>query len=157
MSNANDLRTGTQFSVFLANKPGTLASVVQRLADDKINIVALSMMDATEHGVLRLITGAPDEARRALNGLDLPKTEQTVLMATLPNRSGALADVLARLASGHINVHYAYCTTGAAGGRTTGIFKVDNVQKALQVLGERKPRRKSETMAVRGNSRPRPR
>lgn len=157
MSTTNDLHTATQFSIFLANKPGSLATIVQRMADQKINIVALSMMDATEHGVLRLITGDADHARRSLNSLDMPRTEQTVLMATLPNRPGALADVLARLAGEHINVHYAYCTTGAAGGRTLGVFKVDNVTKAVQVLGERKPKRKSETMAVRGNSRARAR
>jgi hypothetical protein len=154
MSTASDLKTGTQFSVFLANKPGTLANIVQRLADEKINIVALSMMDATEHGVLRLITADPGEAREALANLDLPRTEQTVLMATLPNRPGALADVLGRLASEHINVHYAYCTTGASNGRTVGILKVDNVQKALQVLGERRPRRRIEP-TVRGNARTR--
>jgi hypothetical protein len=151
----NSLGTDTQFSVFLANKPGVLARVVQRLAENRINIVALSMMDSTEHGVLRVVVQDPERARSTLAALDLPRTEQTVLLATLPNRPGALADVLQRLAAGHVNVHYAYCTTGAAGGRTLGIFKVDNLQKALHLLAERRPRRKTEAIAVRANGRAR--
>jgi hypothetical protein len=137
------VKTETQFSVFLVNKPGVLARVVQSLADQKINIVALSMMDSTEHGVLRLVVSQPQQAREALSNLDVHKTETTVLLAALPNRPGALADMMERLALEHINVHYAYCTTGASGGKTIGVFKVSDQNKAIQVLSERKPRRKT--------------
>lgn len=148
-----ELKTDTQFSVFLVNKPGVLARIVQHLAGHKVNIVAMSMMDSTEHGVLRMVAEDAGGARTALQELDLPKTETEVLAATLPNRPGALADVVERLAADHINVHYAYCTTGAAGGKTIGIFKVSSVPKALKVLGERRPRRKVETASIRTNGR----
>jgi len=149
MSSENGLRTDVQFSVFLVNKPGILSRVVQHLADSKINIVALSIMESTEHGVLRLVVEEPDKARQALATLDVHKTETNVLTATLPNRPGALADVVERLARDHINVHYAYCTTGASGGKTLGIFKVSDHNKAMTLLTTRTPRRKRETSAVR--------
>jgi hypothetical protein len=136
----NGLRTDTQLSVFLVNKPGVLARVCHELATHKVNIVAMSMMDSTEHGVLRLVVENPPAARQHLMRLDVPITETTVMVATLPNRPGALADVVERLAAAHVNVNYAYCTTGAAGGKTLGIFKVSDVNKAVQVLAERKPR-----------------
>ncbi len=142
-------RSETQFSVFLANKPGTLAQVCQQLADEKINILALSMMDASEHGVLRLIVEQPDRARSSLAALNIPTTESTVLVTPMPHRPGALADVVQRLASNHINVTYAYCTAGAPGGKTLGVFRVSDLRKATSVLAERKPRRK-EAPAVRG-------
>ena len=153
MRSTNDLKTDTQFSVFLANKPGVLGRVVQRLADDKINIAAMSMMDATEHGVLRLVAENPDEIRGTLGELDLPRTETTVLTATLPNRPGALADVIERLDQEHVQVHYAYCTSGTRNGRSLGVFKVSNVNKAMQVLLDRKPRRKTTATAIRNNGR----
>lgn len=156
MSTTDNLKTDTQFSVFLANKPGVLRQVVQGLARNKINIVAVSMMDATEHGVLRLIAENAQDTRQALASLDLPKTETTVVTATLPNRPGALADVVERLDEAHIHVHYAYCTAGAHGGKTLGVFKVSNLGKAVQVLSERKPRRKQADTAIRANSRRRP-
>jgi hypothetical protein len=135
-------RTDTQFSVFLANKPNVLAQVCQQLADDKVNIRALSMMDASEHGVLRLVVENPDAAREALGSLNVAMTETTVLLATLPNRPGAMADVVERLASNHISVNYAYCTAGAPGGQTVGVFRVSDLKRAMQVLQERQPRRK---------------
>jgi hypothetical protein len=147
-------RTETQFSVVLVNKPGVLSRVVQHIARHKINIVALSMMDSTEHGVLRLVVEDPDRARSCLAGLELPRSEQNVLVMVLPNRPGALADVVERLAAEHVNVHYAYCTTGARGGRTLGVFKVDNLGRAMQLLEERKPRRR-EAATVRSNGRAR--
>lgn len=147
-------RSDTQFSVFLANKPNVLAQVCQQLADDKINIVALSMMDASEHGVLRLVVENPERARQSLAALNVPTAESTVLVATLPNHPGAMADVVERLASNHIGVNYAYCTTGAPGGKTFGIFRVTDFKKATQVLDERKPRRKIAPLARTG-ARPR--
>jgi hypothetical protein len=144
-----NMRTDTQFSVVLANKPAVLAQVCQKLADDKVNIVALSMMDSTEHGVLRLVVEDSGQARESLAGLNVPTTETKVLLATLPNRPGALADFVERLAIGHIGVNYAYCTTGARGGKTLGVFRVSDLQKATRVLAERHPRRKLENSTMR--------
>jgi len=153
MSTTDSPKTDTQFSVFLANKPGVLCQVVRELARNKINILAMSMMDATEHGVLRLVAENGDNARQALGRLDLPMTETTVVTATLPNRPGALADVVERLDAAHIKVHYAYCTIGARHGKALGIFKVSNVAKAVRVLSERKPRRVWEGGNIRASDR----
>ena len=150
MSSLDTLRTDTQFSVFLANKPGTLSQVVRGLALGKVNILAMSMMDSTEHGVLRVVGENPKQIRDTLGGLDLPKTETTVLTATLPNRPGAIADVVERLDEEHVQVHYAYCTTGSRNGKSLGVFKVSSLNKALQILGARKPRRKAAPTAIRG-------
>ncbi len=148
MKDANGMiRTETQFSVFLANKPQVLAQVCQRLADDKVNIVALSMMDSCEHGVLRVVAADAARARESLRAVNVPTAETTVLLATLPNRPGAMADVVERLANSHVVVNYAYCTTGAPGGKATGVFRVSDIKKATKVLAERKPRRKQVATA----------
>jgi hypothetical protein len=149
MSVENGLRTDVQFSVFLVNKPGVLSRVVHSLAEGKINILAMSIMESTEHGVLRLVAGNTERAREVLKTLDVPNAETTVLCATLPNRPGALADVVERLASNHINVHYAYVTTGAAGGKTLGIFKVSDHTKAMSILAKREAKRKTDTSSTR--------
>jgi hypothetical protein len=147
---SNGIKSETQFSVFLVNKPGILAQVCQRLADDHVNILALSMMDSTEHGVLRMVVEDPVRARHSLAELDVPTTESQVLVATLPNRPGSLADVVERLSLAHVNVNYAYCTTGAPGGKSMGVFRVSDLKKAIGVLGERRPRRKLPATTLRG-------
>jgi hypothetical protein len=133
-----ETQSATQFSIFLINKPGILARVCQKLAEDQVNIVAMSMMDSIEHGVLRLVAADPDAARASLQPLHLTMAETEVLLATLPNRPGALADVVARLAAGRVSVNYAYVTSGAVNGKTTGVFRVSDHQKAMRVLAEQR-------------------
>ena len=132
----------TQFSVFLVNKPGVLAKVTRQIAQAKINVLAMTMTDSSEHGVLRLVGADPGSLRSALGELNLPTTEAEVLMVTMANRTGALADVCNKLAEAHVNISYAYCTTGASGGKTKGVFKVADNKKAMKVLKEKGPRRR---------------
>ena len=124
----------TQFSVFLPNKPGVLAQVSRQLAQAKINVIAMTMMDSSEHGVLRLVISDPDRLRAALAPLNLPTTETDVLVVEMSNRPGALAEICGRLAEAHVNISYAYCTTGSQGGKTKAIFKVADTKKAMRVL-----------------------
>jgi len=132
----SEITTPIQFSVFLVNKPGVLAQVTSALASEKINIVAMTLVDSQEHGVLRFVAEDSDSARQTLTKLNLPTTETEVLRMELNNRPGALADVAGLLGTNHVNINYAYCTSGAPGGRTTGIFKVADPKKAIHVLKE---------------------
>ncbi len=129
-----NILTQTQFSVFLVNKPGVLAQVTGALAKAKVNIVAMTLVDSQEHGVLRLVAEDAKAARECLTQLNLPMTETEVLRLEMSNRPGALADIATLLGENHININYAYCTSGAPGGHTTGIFKVADPKKAEKVL-----------------------
>jgi len=124
----------TQFSIFMVNKPGILAGVLRELAVEKINIVAMTMMDSAEHGVMRLVGSSSQKIREVLSHLNMQFSETDVLCVNLPNKAGALADVTAKLAAAHINISYAYVTAGARGGRTTGILKVADMSKAMKIL-----------------------
>ncbi len=131
-----------QYSVFLANKAGVLSQIFRALAKAKVNISALSLMDAAEHGVLRMITDESDNARQVLQKLNVPVTETDVLSVPLSNKPGAVADICDRLAGAKVNVSYLYCTTGAANGRAVAVFKVPDIKKAMKVLdGQRAPHR----------------
>jgi hypothetical protein len=126
----------TQFSIFMVNKPGVLAQLLGEFARAKINVIAMTVMDSMEHGVLRVVFAEPEKAREVLAKLNAPHNETDVLCITLDNRSGALATVAEKLAKEHINISYAYCTAGAKGGRTTGVLKVADVKKAMRILQE---------------------
>jgi len=148
----------TQFSVFLANKPGVLTQVCSQLAAAKVNILALSMMDSSEHGVMRFISDDAARTRRALKKLNLPTTETDVISVDLPNRPGALADVCDRLSNNHVNVNYAYCTGGNGAGRngkTSVVLKVGDTKKAQKVLDSPRPRRREATAIRRPATRAR--
>ena len=128
------MHIATQFSIFMVNKPGVLARVLAEFAQEKINIVAITMMDSVEHGVMRVVFAAPEKAKKILAKLNLPYNETSVLCISLANKSGALAAVAEKLSKSHINISYAYCTAGGKGGRTTGVLKVADVKRAMKVL-----------------------
>lgn len=130
----SNVTTQTQFSVFLVNKPGVLAQVANALAAKKVNIIAMTLVDSQEHGVMRLVAQEASGARDVLRKLNLPMTETDVLNVELSNRPGAMAGVALLLGKNHVNINYAYVTSGAPGGKTTGIFKVNDVAKATRLL-----------------------
>ncbi len=139
------MNVAKQFSIFMVNKPGVLARMLGEFAEAKINIIAMTMMDSVEQGVMRVVFTSPDKAERLLQKLNMPYTETSVLCVTLANKSGALATLAEKLSKSHINISYAYCTAGAKGGRTTGILKVANVQKAMKVLQEGSVKKKTKS------------
>jgi hypothetical protein len=118
----------------MVNKPGMLAKALGEFARERVNIVAITMMDSAEHGVMRVVFEESKKAREILTRLNMPYSETDVLCVNLANKSGALATVAEKLAKGHINISYAYCTAGARGGRTTGVLKVSDVKKAMRLL-----------------------
>jgi len=139
----------SQFSIFMVNKPGVLAQVLGEFARVKVNVVAMTVMDSVEHGVLRVVFESSKKAKEVLTDLNMPYNETDVLCLNLTNKSGALAAVAEKLAKNHINISYAYCTAGAKGGRTTGVLKVADVSKAMRILQEGQSRNDKPQAALR--------
>ena len=130
------METTKQISVFLENKPGRLANVLLALAREKVNITALTVMDSHEHNVLRFVADDLDETRGVLKEMSIPFAETEVVLVELRNQPGELAHVCEVLGSEHVNIEYAYCSSGGRNGKTVGIFKVSNAAKASRILGE---------------------
>ena len=143
------MQTTKQITVFLENKPGRLANVLAALAAEKVNITALSVMDKHEHSVLRLTTDSPAKTSQIVQKLNAPFTETDVLVVELKNQPGALSHVCEVLAAEHINIDYAYCSSGGRNGKVYGIFKVSNLEKAQRVLNESPNSRRIEKRAMR--------
>jgi hypothetical protein len=125
-----------QISVFLENKPGRMANVLSALAQRKVNLTALTIMDSHEHSVLRLVADNLPQTRQVIKTLGTPFAETDVVVVELRNQVGALAHVFELLAGEHVNIEYAYCSAGGRNGRTLGVLKVSNSEKAMRVLGE---------------------
>ena len=144
-----DVETSKQVSITLENKPGRLANILSALARDKVNIVAMTVMDSHEHSVLRMVVDDPAQARNCLKELSITPTETDVLVVDLRNQPGALAHICEVLASGHINIDYCYCSAGGRNGKTMGIFKVSNTDKAMKSLSGGVNARKKQIRPMR--------
>lgn len=129
------MENGKQISVFLENKPGRLANVLSALARQKVNVTALTVMDSHEHSVLRFVPDNQERSRSVLKELSIPFAESEVCLVELKNQPGELAHICEQLGAEHINIEYAYCSSGGRNGKTVGVFKLGNAAKAGKVLG----------------------
>lgn len=125
-----------EITAFLENKPGRLAKICSALAQEKINIQALSVMDTPDRSVLRLVTDDLEPTRKVLTSVGTEFQHHEVLAVDLENRPGALAKILEKLADEHINIEYAYAAPSGASGRTVGIFHLSNPKRAFKILSE---------------------
>jgi hypothetical protein len=147
------METVKQFSVFLVNRPGVLAHTCEALAKSKVNIVAFTLMDSAEQGVLRVVSNDEQETRAALQKLGAQFVESDVLLIDLPNRPGALARVARELAEAKINIEYAYAST-PTGNKAIAIVRTGNLTKATKVLAARpRPKRAPATARIRKGKR----
>lgn len=123
-----------QLSVFVENKPGTLAKLTRFMADNEINLRALSIADTPDFGILRIITGRPDRAEGILREAGYLTKLNNVLAVALPDKPGALADVLAVLAGAKVGVEYTYAFVSSKPGEAFMIFRVDDREGAEKAL-----------------------
>jgi len=146
----------TQFSVFLINKPGVLATVAGALAKAKVNIIALSLSDSGEHGVLRVVPEDVETTRKVLSSAHDRWTETEVLVVELENKPGAFANAARKIAEEHVNISYAYSTGGAPRGRSIAVFKVSDLRKSQKALGlTKEPHKETRQTVKRRRSRSR--
>jgi len=128
------MKVATQLSLFLENKPGTLAAVCKALADEKINIHAISVSDAVDHAVVRMVVSDPHKALHLLGDHGLLVVERDVLMLEGRSRPGELANIAQTLADNKVNIEYAYSATPPGTSKGAMILRVDNLAKARRVL-----------------------
>ena len=123
----------TQLSVFLMNQPGALIEAIQALSDAGINIRAMSIAEANDFGILRIIVSDTDTACKVLGDKYLfSKTE--VIAALMSDRSGALYPILAALNEANINIEYMYAFTGSGPEEAYVVIRVNDVKTAEELL-----------------------
>ena len=123
----------TQLSVFLMNQPGALVDAIKAISDANINIRALSIAEANDFGILRIIVSDSDAVCRLLGDKYLFSKTQ-VVAAKMDDRSGALYPILVALNEANINIEYMYAFTGAGPEEAYVVFRVNDAKTAEEVL-----------------------
>ncbi len=123
-----------QLSIFLANRPGTLAEVCEQLEEENINILAMTVSDTVDHAVVRLLVDKPGEAIHRLEEKGLLVVENDILAIRLENKPGQLAEVSRNLADNDVNIEYAYCTGTPAQTEGLMVLRTADPGEALELL-----------------------
>lgn len=125
-----------QINVFLENKIGSLAQVTKLLAENSINIRALSIVDTSDAGTLRIIVNDTERAYNLLKAADLGVSYTDVLVVEIPDAPGGLAAVLALLEKAKINVEYSYAFISRNINNAVVIMRVSDDSAAEKLLKE---------------------
>lgn len=123
-----------QITVRIENMPGRLAGVTRLLADNGINLSALSLADTADFGLLRLIADQPEKAQKVLAEKGYLTIANDVLGVMVEDKPGSLASILELLAADGVGVEYAYAFNSPNVGTALMALRADDCAKAAQIL-----------------------
>ncbi|MBQ3118441.1 MAG: hypothetical protein IJC10_01595 [Clostridia bacterium] len=123
-----------QLSIFVENKFGRLEAIIDALSKADINLRALSLAEAADYGVLRVIVNDAEKAKKALNDIGVIAKITDVVAVFLDDRAGGLASVLSILKNAEISIEYMYAFLGRTEGKALMVLKADDEAKTEKVL-----------------------
>ena len=121
-----------QVSVFLENKPGTLNKLTKVLAENKVNIRALSLAETSEFGIVRMLVNDVFHATNILKENNFVATLAPVLAYAIADEAGDLNKLLEKFSEADVNIEYMYAFAGRE--RAYMIFRVSDTKKAESIL-----------------------
>ncbi|GIW88729.1 MAG: acetolactate synthase [Isosphaeraceae bacterium] len=127
----------TQFSVFLENRVGQLLELVRSFHGSKVKIVGLSIADAADCCIVRLVLSHPEQGRELLELAELPFAENDLVVVELPHGPQSLVEICSGLLQAEINIHYAYPLIVHPLGRSALALHVDNIEAASATLRDK--------------------
>ena len=123
-----------QLSVFSENRAGMLVEITSLLAEAEIDIEALTIAETSEYGILRFIVDAPKKAMTVLKMGGFVATLTPVIALRMPNRPGALNDIVKTLADEGIPIEYLYACVAREEGSAFVILRVEDTDTAVALL-----------------------
>ena len=122
-----------QISVFLENRTGQLAEITKLLADNGVDLRAISIAETADYGVARMIADDSQKASAILLAHGDILSMTPVWAVEVPDRAGGLAELLAILAAGGVFVEYMYSLFTHKDGMAYMVLRISEEQKFQQI------------------------
>jgi hypothetical protein len=123
-----------QISVFVENKKGRLARITEVLGQGGIDLIALSIADTTNFGIMRCIVSNPEKAIALLRENDFTASTNDVIVAEVTDKPGGLSYVLDLLDKADISVEYLYSFVRTPNENALILFRVEDIDLAMETL-----------------------
>ena len=123
-----------QLSVFLENKPGALKRPINVLAQARLNVLALSLADTQQFGILRLIVRDTEKAKQLLEADGFVVKLNDMVALEVSNQPGGLAAILTPLEHARVNLEYMYGFTQPQESRGVLLFRFEDPDRAIETL-----------------------
>ncbi len=121
-------------SVFIENRHGRLTEFTKLLGKNDIDLIALSIADTTNFGILRAIVSDNDKALKISRDAGFTANLTEVLAVAVPDVPGGLDGVLQLLSDNDIFIEYLYSFVRRVGNDAIIIFRVDQPERCAQLL-----------------------
>ncbi|MGI5919588.1 MAG: ACT domain-containing protein [Christensenellales bacterium] len=123
-----------QISVFVENKKGRLARITDVLGKGGIDLIALSIADTTNFGIMRCIVNDPEKTLKLLKENDITASTTEVIVAEVVDKPGGLSYVLGLLDKADISVEYLYSFVRTPNENALILFRVEDIDRAVKAL-----------------------
>ena len=128
-----------QISVFVENKPGAMNAMTNVLAENNIDMRALSLAETKDFGIVRIIVDNVYAATTVLKDAGYVHSVTPVVGVAIPDTPGGLNRVLQVLAAVGVNVEYMYAFLGGK-----------DAEHAYMILRVEDPTAAAATLAAQG-------
>lgn len=123
-----------QFSIFSPNKVGQLLGLVRQIESAGLRICALSVSDAADYAVIRMVATEPERAYEILDRAGYRFCEVDLLVVELTRQTQPVLRICTALLKAEINIHYCFPFLAQPHGRPVMAFYVDDHEMAAGVL-----------------------
>ena len=124
-------------SIFMENRPGKLERITKILADHAVNIRAVSLASAGEFGVAKFLVDKGETAYNALQEQNITVSKRRILIILLPDKPGAMHDLLQVLAENEINLEDCYGFVIERGKQAALVIEAEKYPKPKERCGKR--------------------
>jgi len=121
-----------QLSVFLENKTGHLNQILSVLAQNNINIVALTVADSSDYGILRAIVSDPEKAMQVLRAEQFTVRVHEILSLEMGAAPGSMSHILDLFTAADICIEYVYAFS--FGSKSILMIRTDKSEKAIGIV-----------------------
>jgi len=125
-----------QLSAFIENKPGRLLQLCTTLAENDVNIYAMSVHDTVDHAIVRMIVDEPTKALVLLESEGIYIISHDVVVLQIENKPGIISMVAKKLFRADVNIEYAYCTATRNQEQGCLVVKTKDAEQTLEILEE---------------------
>ena len=119
-----------QFTIAIDNQPGAVAGIARTLGDAKVNILALLGTAQGTAGSVQLVVDDARRAKKALDAARIAYQETPAETYDLPNKPGALAQCLDKLAAKGVNLNSIHATAAKGGRKAVVVYTAEAAAKA---------------------------
>lgn len=128
-----------QISVFLENSPGTLQELTHLLGKGGIDLMALSIADTQNFGIVRMIVADAqvDPALALLRGAGYMAKVNNVICVVVEDRPLGLHDMLVKINEMGVSVEYLYSFLKSTGENALIILRLSEQDETVKKFAEK--------------------